>query len=50
MVKITLAIAKKVLETVDAGLVEGRGTPIPGKMCVEAAVAFAMGQKHTDIP
>jgi hypothetical protein len=50
MVKITLAIAKKVLETVDAGLVEGRGTPIPGKMCVEAAVAFAMGEKHTDMP
>jgi len=49
-VKITMAIAKKVLATVDAGLVEGKGVPIPGQMCVEAAVAYAMGESHNDRP
>lgn len=48
--KITKKIAEKVLETVDAGLVEGLGTPEPGKMCVEAAVCYAMGLPHGDKP
>lgn len=47
---ITLDIAKKVLETVDAGLVHGVGQPIPGQMCVEAAVCYALGQPHGDEP
>ena len=34
--EITLDIAKKVLATVDAGLVNGVGEPKPGSMCVEA--------------
>jgi hypothetical protein len=49
-VPITQTIAKKVLEVVDAGLVEGVGDPIPGQMCVEAAVCYAMGEDHNDQP
>ena len=44
------ALARKVLETVDAGLVHGAGVPAPGKMCVEAAVCYAMGLPHGDNP
>ena len=48
--QITKEIASKVLETVDAGLVKGLGQPIPGRMCVEAAVCFALGLPHSDEP
>ena len=48
--KITTEIASKVLEVVDAGLVRGVGKPTPGEMCVEAAVCYALGQKHGDKP
>jgi hypothetical protein len=43
-------VARKVLEIVDAGLVRGVGMPEAGKMCVEAAVCFAMGLPHGDDP
>lgn len=43
-------LARKVLTTVDAGLVNGIGSPAPGKMCVEAAVCYAMGLPHSDRP
>lgn len=49
-VKITEAVAKKVLSVVDKGLVSGLGEPIPGQMCVEAAVCYAMGEDHGDNP
>src|SRR5208337_5228881 len=48
--KITEVIARKVLETVDAGLVGGVGVPVPGQMCVEAAVCYALGLPHGDDP
>lgn len=48
--KITLQQAKRVLQVVDAGLCSGIGTPEPGKMCVEAAVCFALGQPFGDDP
>lgn len=48
--EINEAIAKKVLEVVDKGLVVGVGEPVPGEMCVEAAVCYAMGEPHTDKP
>ena len=48
--KITKKIAKKVVETVNAGLCKGVGTPKAGEMCVEAAVCFAMGLPHGDEP
>jgi hypothetical protein len=48
--KITKKLAKKVLETVDAGLCSGVGEPVPGQMCIEAAVCFALGEPHGDEP
>ncbi len=48
--EISLSIARKVLATVDAGLCSGKGRPIPGQMCVEAAVCYAMGLPHDDNP
>jgi hypothetical protein len=50
MIEITHAIARKVLTVVDAGLVSGVGEPVLGAMCVEAAVCFALGEKHGDEP
>src|ERR1700744_1742360 len=47
---IDLNIAKKVLSTIDAGLVRGVGNPIPGQMCVEAAVCYALDLPHGDDP
>ena len=48
--EITREIAIKVRDTVDCGLTSGMGKPIPGEMCVEAAVCFAMGLPHSDEP
>lgn len=48
--KINQQLISKVLETVDKGLTRGKGEPIPGKMCVEAAVCYAMGLPHSDNP
>lgn len=49
-VKIDLKLARHVLKLVDKGLTHGMGVPKPGKMCVEAAVAYALGEDHTDEP
>lgn len=46
----TEALAKKILAVVDAGLSRGLGRPIPGRMCVEAAVCYAMDLPHSDRP
>jgi hypothetical protein len=43
-------LAMRVLEVVDKGLTEGEGNPVPGQMCVEAAVSFACGLPHSDQP
>jgi hypothetical protein len=48
--KITKKVASKVLEIVDLGLCKGVGVPIPGQMCVEAAVCYALGEPHGDEP
>ena len=50
MIELTEAIARKVRDTVDAGLVLGRGKQVAGQMCVEAAVCFALGLPHSDHP
>src|SRR5208337_2120126 len=42
--------AKRVIEVVDAGLASGAGIPVPGQMCVEAAVCYALGLPHGDDP
>jgi hypothetical protein len=48
--EITEPMVRKLLDTVDAGLVNGLGKPIPGQMCVEAAISFALGEPHSDGP
>ncbi len=50
IMKIDLNVARKLLKTVDAGLVRGLGNPKPGEMCVEAAVCYALGLEHGDDP
>jgi hypothetical protein len=50
MTGITNEVAAKVLDTVDAGLCSGLGIPIPGQMCVEAAVCYALELPHGDDP
>lgn len=49
-IEITRDVAQRVLDTIDAGLVSGVGKPVPGQMCVEAAVCYAMGLPHGDEP
>src|SRR5690242_1611498 len=49
-IEITEEIAIKVLSVVDAGLVNGVGNPVPGQMCVEAAVCYALDLPHGDDP
>ena len=48
--EITIDQARRVLEVVDAGLCVGLGNPVPGQMCIEAAVCYALGQPHSDEP
>jgi hypothetical protein len=48
--KLTKRHARRVLEVVDAGLTEGLGNPVPGEMCVEAAICYALGLPHGDDP
>ena len=50
MVAVNKGLARKVLSLVDAGLVKGLGVAEPGKMCVEAAVNYALGASHGDKP
>ena len=47
---VSIKLARRVLEVVDKGLCNGVGHPIPGQMCVEAAVCYAMGKPHGDKP
>ena len=47
---ITREVAIKVRDTVAAGLVGGLGEPIPGRMCIEAAICYALGLAHGDDP
>lgn len=50
MREINETLVTDLLSIVDAGLVRGVGVPIPGSMCVEAAVCFALGLPHGDDP
>ena len=50
MTEITETVARKVLTTIDAGLVRGVGKPKPGQMCVMAAINYALGHEHGDKP
>ena len=48
--QITQEVVTKLLSVVDVGLVSGMGNPIPGQMCVEAAVCYSLGLPHGDDP
>ena len=50
MTEITETVARKVLTNIDAGLCSGLGEPIPGRMCIMAAINHAMGNAHGDKP
>src|SRR5688572_3503415 len=53
---INAKLARKVLKVVDVGLCKGNGVPdaegnpVLGRMCVEEAVCYAMGEPHSDQP
>ena len=48
--EITQELVTKIHTLLDAGLVQGLGEPQPGKMCVEAAIAYSLGLNHGDDP
>ena len=48
--EITETHARKIVELLGHGLVKGIGVQEPGKMCVEAAVCYALGLPHSDDP
>jgi hypothetical protein len=48
--KVGFEDAKRVLSVVNCGLTDGVGVAIPGQMCVEAAVCYALGMDHGDEP
>ena len=50
MYEVNANIAQKVIDAVKPGLVKGLGEPVPGQMCVEAAVCYAYGLPHSDKP
>jgi hypothetical protein len=50
MIEITRAHIEKIHSLLDQGLVNGLGQPEPGKMCVEAAINYALGLGHGDDP
>ena len=50
MTEINESVARKCLSVIDAGLIRGLGTPQPGRMCVEAAINFALDRPHGDDP
>lgn len=47
---VSIEQAQKVYDLVGAGLVSGLGQPVPGQMCVEAAICLAMGDAWGDTP
>ena len=50
MTQITRETIDKIHSLLDQGLVRGLGQPVPGQMCVEAAINYALGRPHGDDP
>jgi hypothetical protein len=48
--QITKELVTKINKLLDEGLVCGLGKPIPGKMCVEALICYALDLPHGDEP
>ncbi|WP_293811300.1 hypothetical protein [uncultured Bosea sp.] len=49
-ITLTRELIEKMLTTIDAGVTPGLGSRIPGEMCVEAAISYALGLPHSDDP
>jgi len=47
---ITKELVRKINQILDKGLVNGLGVATPGKFCVEAAICYALGERHDDKP
>ncbi len=41
---------QRITEVVSHGLVQGKGSPVPGELCLEAAICLALGLPHGDAP
>lgn len=50
MIEITTEAARATLKAIDAGLISSVGERRAGKMCVEAAISYALGLPHGDRP
>jgi len=48
--QVTPELVIKVVDAIRPGLVNDVGDPVPGQMCVEAAVCYALGEPHGDTP
>lgn len=49
-IQINSETVTKILSTIDQGLTQGLGNPVPGQMCVEAAICYSLGLEHGDDP
>ncbi len=47
---ITQKLVNKINSLINKGLTQGLGKPEPGRMCVEAAICYALGEEHGDSP
>jgi len=47
---LTDEIRAKITSAIEAGLVSGVGNPVPGEMCIESAICYALGEPHGDKP
>ncbi len=47
---ITKELVDSINSALDKGLVKGLGSPIEGKMCIEALICFKLGLPHSDNP
>lgn len=45
-----LELRARLTEIIQEGLVSGMGNPVPGELCVEAAICLALGEEHNDFP
>jgi hypothetical protein len=49
-VEINQELVDKIDDILKHGLRKGKGNPIPGQLCVEAAICLALGEPHSDEP
>src|SRR4051812_5644017 len=49
-IEINETVVRRCLDIIDQGLTSGMGEPVPGKLCVEAAICLALGLPHGDDP